>query len=230
MQSIPAVSGNKIKVTNAEFLKLTIYNDVANTANTTVHTFSSAYSYETIDGVVYTPLGGFLAVGVQQRDLRVTQADTSVSLSGIDGNNIFIVLSTKIRGSKLEIYRGFYDDNYVLSNVALRFTGIITSYQITELLDGEQQTDNFVVTINASSYKTVLENRVAGRKTNPESWKIWNPTDTSMDQIYSLADQQFDFGKTPLTKPATTSTAQTEANQSATSDFTMGSTETGVGP
>lgn len=213
MQVIPAVSGNKIRVNNAEFLKLTIYNDVSNVADTTVHTFSSAYSYETINGVVYTPLGGLLAVGVQQRDLRVTQADTSVSLSGIDGNNIFIVLSTKIRGSKLEIYRGFYDDNYVLSNVALRFTGIITNYQITELLDGEQQTDNFVVTVNASSYKTVLENRVAGRKTNPESWRIWDPLDESMDQIYSLSDQQFDFGKEPRAKPSTTSTAQTESNE-----------------
>jgi hypothetical protein len=219
MQIIPAVSGNKTRVNNAEFLKLTIYNDVANTANTTVHTFSSAYSYETIDGTVYTPLGGLLAVGVQQRDLRVTQADTSVSLSGIDGNNIFIVLATKIRGSKLEIFRGFYNDNYVLSNVALRFTGIVTSYQITESLEIENDIDNYVVTVNASSYKTVLENRVAGRKTNSESWKIWNPSDVSMDQVYSLADQQFDFGKTPITKPATTSTAQTENNTAASSDM-----------
>lgn len=219
MQNIPAVSNNQIRVNNAEFLKLTIFNDVSNTANTTVHTFSSAYSYETINGTVYTPLGGLLAVGVQQRDLRVTQADTSVSLSGIDGNNIFIVLATKVRGSKLEIYRGFYDDNYVLSNVALRFTGIVTSYQITELLEGDQQTDNFVVTINASSYKTVLENRIAGRKTNSESWKIYAPTDVSMDQVYSLADQQFDFGKTPITRPSATSTAQTENNDAIVADL-----------
>lgn len=230
MQVIPAVSGNKTRVNNAEFLKLTIYNDVSNTANTTVHTFSSAYNYETIDGVVYTPLGGLLAVGVQQRDLRVTQADTSVSLSGIDGNNIFIVLATKIRGSKLEIYRGFYNDNYVLSNVALRFTGIITSYQITESLDVDNDVDNYIVTVNASSYKTVLENRIAGRKTNPESWKVWNPTDVSMDQVYSLADQQFDFGKPPIVKPATTSTAQTESNTATSSDMDTGSMGAVGGP
>ena len=216
MQNIPAVTGNKIRVNNAEFIKLTIYNDVSNTANTTVHTFSSAYNYETIDGVTYTPLGGLLAVGVQQRDLRVTQADTSISLSGIDGNNIFIVLSTKIRGSMIEIYRGFYDDNYNLSNVALRFTGIVTNYQITEFR--EEQDDNFVVTLNASSYKTVLENRIAGRKTNSESWKIWNATDISMDQVYSLSDQQFDFGKPPISRPSATSTAQTESNDAAVTD------------
>lgn len=211
MQNIPAVSGNKTRVNNAEFVKLTIYNDVANTANTTVHTFSSAYNFETIDGTVYTPLGGLLAIGVQNRDLRVTSADTSISLSGIDGNNIYIVLDTKIRGSMLEIFRGFYDNNYVLSNVALRFTGIVTSYQITE--DRQDDQDNFIVTLNASSYKTVLENRVAGRKTNPESWKIWAPTDVSMDQVYSLADQQFDFGKPPIVKPSTQSTATTESNE-----------------
>jgi len=221
MQNIPAVSGNKTRVNNAEFVKLTIFNDVSCIANVTTHTFSSAYNYETIDGTLYTPLGGLLAVGVQQRDLRVTQADTSISLSGIDGNNIFIVLDTKIRGSKIEIYRGFYNDNYVLSNAALRFTGIITSYQISELREDDD--DNFIVTVSASSYKTVLENRIAGRKTNSESWKIYAPTDLSMDQVYSLADQQFDFGKTPITKPSTTSTAQTESNDAAAATFEDGS-------
>lgn len=170
-----------------------------------VHTFSSAYQFETINGQEYTPLGGLLAVGQQQRDMRVTSADTSISISGIDGNNIYTVLDNKIRGSKLEIIRGFYNNNYILSNTAQRFTGIVTGYAITE--DREQNDDNFTVTLNASSYKSVLENRVSGRKTNPISWKEYAPTDTSMDQIYSLADQWFDFGG----KPTAGSTNQSQA-------------------
>lgn len=175
-----------------------------------VHTFSSSYQYETINGQEYTPLGGLMAVGQQQRDMRVTSADTSISISGIDGNNIATVLDTKIRGSKLEITRGFYDNNYVLANSAQRFTGIVTGYAITE--DRQDNDDNFTITLNASSYKTVLENRLAGRKTNPVSWKEYDPNDTSMDQIYSLADQWFDFGGKPLAGATTTSQASSQAS------------------
>ena len=196
-QYIPEVQ-NTPNINSAEFVKLTIYNDYSNTANVSVHTFSSAYKQETINGTVYLPLGGLLQVGAQNRDLRVTSGDTMISLSGISGNNIAIVLGTKIRGSEVEVYRGFYNNNQVLGNTYLRFTGIITSYGITE--DREGQEDNFTVAIAASSYKTVLQNRIAGRKTNEESWKVFNPTDTSMDRVYSIAGVQFDFGKDPKGK------------------------------
>jgi hypothetical protein len=159
MDIIPAVADGKTLVINAEFIKLTIFNDVANTANVNVYTFSSSYKSETIDSQVYSPMGGLLAVGVQQRDLRVTSADTSVSLSGIDGQNIFVVLDKKVKGSKIEIIRGFYDTNYNLSNYAPRFTGIVTSYNITEEREGNN--DTFTVTLNASSYRTILENKIS---------------------------------------------------------------------
>jgi len=162
---------------------------------TSVYTFSSAYKPETISGTTYTPLGGLLAVGVQQRDLRVTSADTSLSLSGISGNNIQLVLDNTIRGSKVEIVRGFYDNNFNLTSNAHRFTGIVTSYNITE--DRQEKDDNFTVTINCSSYKAVLENRVAGRKTNKQSWQVFNSLDSSMNNVYSIADTQFDFGRKP---------------------------------
>lgn len=211
MENIPAVANNKPVVNNAEFVKLTIYNEYGNIANSNVYTFSSSYQSETIANTVYTPLGGLLGVGIQQRDIRVTSADTSLSLSGIDGNNMYTVLANKIRGSKVEIIRGFYNNNYVLSNTAQRFTGIVTSYNIAE--ERQNNDDNFTITLNASSFRYVLENRVAGRKTNSESWKEFNPTDTSMDRIPSLSDQKFDFGKSTTQGPSTQSQAGTEASQ-----------------
>jgi len=213
MENIPAVANNKALVNNAEFVKLTIYNEYANTANNTVHTFSSAYKEEIIDGINYTPLGGLLGVGIQQRDIRVTSADTSISLSGIDGTNMAIVLGNKIRGSKIELTRGFYNNNYILSNTAQRFTGIVTSYNISE--ERQDNDDNFTITLNASSFKSVLENRIAGRKTNSESWKEYNPTDTSMDRVPSIADKQFDFGQAPKQGATTQSQAATDAGQVA---------------
>jgi len=213
MDNIPAVANNKPLVNNAEFVKLTIYNEYGNTANANIYTFSSSYQEETIGGQVYSPLGGLLAVGIQQRDIRVTSADTSVSLSGIDGNNMAIVLGSLIRGSKLEITRGFYNNNYVLTSNAQRFTGIVTNYNISE--ERVDQDDNFTITLNASSFKSVLENRIAGRKTNSESWKEINPTDTSMDRVPSLADRSFDFGRPPVQGATTQSQASTDANQIA---------------
>ena len=196
-QSIPEVT-NTAKITTAEFVKLTIFNDFNDPSDTTTHTFSSAYKPEVIDGQTYLPLGGLLEVGGQNKTLAVTAGDTVISLSGISGDNISIVLGTKIRGSEIEVYRGFYDDNYILGNAYLRFTGIITSYNVTEEREG--QSDNFTVAVAVSSYKTVLQNRVAGRKTNEQSWKFFDPNDTSMDRVYSIAGVQFDFGQDPKSK------------------------------
>jgi hypothetical protein len=224
MENIPAVANNKSLVNNAEFVKLTIYNEYGNLANSNVYTFSSSYQEETIDGQIYTPLGGLLAVGIQQRDIRVTSADTSISLSGIDGNNMAVVLGSLIRGSKLEITRGFYNNNYTLTSDAKRFTGIVTNYNISE--ERVDQDDNFTITLNASSFKSVLENRIAGRKTNSESWKEYNPTDTSMDRVPSLADRAFDFGKQPQQGATTQSQASTDAGQISqdTNDYSNGGT------
>jgi hypothetical protein len=195
MENIPAVANSPPQINFAEFVKLTIYNDYNDPTDTTIVTASSSYKDETIGGVTYSALGGLLAVGNQQKNLRVTSADTTIALSGISGTAINTVLDNNIRGSLLEISRGFYNNSDVLdvANVAPRFTGIITSYNIDE--DRQQKTNNFSVTVNASSYKTVLENRLAGRRTNRESWQSFNSTDSSMNNIYSIATQLFDFGK-----------------------------------
>jgi len=195
MDNIPAVANNPTNITTAEFVKLTIYNDATNPSDTTVYTFSSAYKYEEIDGQVYSPMGGLMAIGIQQRDLRATSSQTSISLSGISGDNIYLVLGTKVQGSIVQIIRGFYDENYNLTSYANRFTGIITAYNITE--DRKDQTDNFTVTITANSFKTVLENRVTGRKTNRHSWQVVNPTDSAMNNVGSISGQWFDFGLPP---------------------------------
>jgi hypothetical protein len=200
MEIIPAVSNGATQINSAEFVKLTMYNDYNNVANTSTYTFSSAYQNVTIDGTVYLALGGLLSVGAQTRNLRVTEGDTSIALSGVSGNNISIVLGSegKIRGSLVEVKRGFFDQNNVLANSYTRFKGIITNYNISE--DREGKEDNYTVVVAASSYKTVLDNRIAGRKTNKESWRYFNSGDSSMDNVYSISGVQFDFGQDPKGK------------------------------
>lgn len=179
------------RVRSAEFIKLTVVTE----STSTVYTFSTSFRPEVYNGQTYTPVGGLLQIGQQNRDLRATSADTSISLSGIDPDNIYLVLGTPIRGSEVEIYRGFYTDNYVLDNVVKRFTGIVTSYNISEDHDATNNTDVFTVAINCSSYKTVLENNVGGRRTSQDTWDYWYAgTDTSMANVAKLNGAYFDFG------------------------------------
>lgn len=229
MQVIPEVSNNITFINSAEFVKMTVYNTYGNTSNggiSAIYTFSSAYKDETISGTTYEALGGLLAVGSQPRDIRVTQGSTSVSLSGVSGNNIPIVLGTNIKGSKIEILRGFYgtttDTLYNLQNTYNRFTGIVTSYGITNDWDEQNQIDNYTVTINATSYKAILENRIAGRKTNKSSWQNFTANDSSMNNVYSIADQQFDFGMPVTTKNTTGSAASTESSQAVNTETESG--------
>jgi len=214
MEIIPAVAGNKTNINSAEFIRLTIYNDVNNPTDISVYTFSSSYKEETINFQTYSPMGGLLAVGIQQRDIRVTSADTSLMLSGISGDNIYVVLANKIRGSRIDITRGFYNNQFVLTSTAHRFTGIVTSYNISE--ERHDLVDNYTVTLNASSFRYVLENRIAGRKTNKESWQSFYPNDGSLNNLYSISDQQFDFGMAVTKTTVTGSTASTDASQVGT--------------
>jgi hypothetical protein len=179
---------NTSTIISAEFVKLTI-----TTATTEVITFSTSYKNETIGGVSYVAMGGLVGVGTQQRDLRVSGHDTTISLVGVDPVNINMVLAKALRGAEVEIYRGFYDSSYVLTNTVKRFTGIVTSYNIQEQREG--QDDMFMISVNCSNYKAVLENNVNGRRTNRDTWNyFYNGTDTSMDNVEKLSGAFFDFG------------------------------------
>jgi hypothetical protein len=193
MNNIPAVNGVPY-VNNAEFVKLSLS---TSTGNVEVLTYSTSYKSENIGGTVYSPLGGYLGVSTQQRDLSATGYDTTITLSGVDQTNIFYVLSDQylIKGSKIEFYRGFYNENYNLTSTVLRYTGIVTSYTIEENLDLDSKVDNYTVSVNCSSYKTVLQNLISGRYTNPSSWSQYGPSDKSMDNVPNLINAYFNFGQ-----------------------------------
>jgi len=173
------------------------YNTSTNSYESTRYTFSSSYKDEVfeVDGVdqTFECLGGLLQIGTNQRDLKVTGFDTSIMLMGIDPAEIYRVVDRNTKGSQIRIWRGFYNDNYILTNTYLRFTGIVTSYSTDEDYQILENTTNLI--LNCSATKYVLENLFSGRKTNSESWKQRYPNDTSMDNVVPLAGVSFDFGK-----------------------------------
>ena len=185
---------------NAEFVRLT----VPGGPDGGVYTFSSSFKVEqlpgepdnfnpgTVGGVTYTPLGGLVGVSGHQRDLTVTSYDTTVSLAGIDPTKLALVIDAKLKGSQIEIWRGFYTTNFGLTTVSKRYTGIVTGYSLQE--DRIDRQDTFTLQLHCSSYKRVLENRHAGRFTNPQSWKKFSPDDTSMDNVPNINGVSYPFG------------------------------------
>lgn len=193
--TIPEVAGGNQHVRTAEFIKWVKYDNATDTATT--YTFSSAYKDETwtLDGaqVLFDAVGGLLSVGSQQRDISVSGFDTSVILMGIDPDEIYRVVDRSTKGSEIKIYRGFYNEQYQLTNMYLRFTGIVTSYTTDESFEDQENTISLILNCSATKYS--LERLFSGRKTNSESWKQYAPSDTSMDRIPSLIGVSFDFGK-----------------------------------
>lgn len=189
----------KSKIVNAEFIRV----DIPGAADSP-YFFSNSYRQETITDPVggttatsvatFTALGGLVGVSGHQRDLSVTSYDTTITLVGIDQTKLGPIIDVGIKGARIQIYRGFYNEQGNLIDVPkLRYTGIVTSYSLNE--DRVENFDAFTLSINCSSYKTVLENRNAGRYTNPRSWKNATPGDTSMDRVPGLNNSKFDFGK-----------------------------------
>jgi hypothetical protein len=200
-QLIPEVINNQ-KIVTAEFVQWTKYSyDTGSSSyQATNYYFSSTYRDETftVDGnpTTFEHLGGLLQIGVQQRDIKASGFDTSIMLMGVDPDEIYRVVGRETKGSRIRIWRGFYNENYVLTGTPyLRFTGIVTSYNTTEEYQVLEHNNTVSLVLNCSSTKYVLENMFKGRKTNRESWRQYDNTDTSMDGIVSLTTQKFDFGR-----------------------------------
>jgi hypothetical protein len=184
---------NTSSIRDAEFVRIDVIG-----APGTPFCFSSSYKRETISdaGFVssFTNLGGLLSISGHQRDISATSYDTSISLAGVDKTKIGQIIDAGLKGSEVNIWRGFYTENYVLNgNPVKRYRGIITSYDLQE--DRVEDIDSFVLNIHCSSFKQVLENRVVGRFTNASSWKSINPTDTSMDRVATLNNAKYNFGQ-----------------------------------
>jgi hypothetical protein len=177
-------------VRDAEFVRVTL-------PSGTVYGLSTSYKTETFSGgsfvTTFTPMGALVSISQQQRDLSVTSFDTNIALAGVDETQIGTIIDAGIKGGKIQMWRGFYDADYNLTATYLRYTGIITGYVIDENFG--DRSDTFVLSLHCSSFKQVLETRVAGRFTNKNSWQSFYPNDKSMNNVAALANVKYDFGK-----------------------------------
>jgi hypothetical protein len=193
---------NSASIRHAEFVKLSIGPLGSPTA---IYTFCNAAAPVTVGGTTYSNLGSLLSVGDVQRDIKATSDDMTIALTGIDSTNINIVLSNNIKGSIIEMWRGFLDsNNQIITTPTLqffkRYQGIINNVSITEDYNEQARTRVATCTLSCSSMRKILENRISGVKTNQKSWQEFYPNDTSMNRVAEITATYFDFGAPPKTQ------------------------------
>jgi hypothetical protein len=209
MTTINAVTGSQIN--HAEFVKLTVGNAA------TVYTFCNAAAPITVGGITFANLGALLNVGDVQRDIKATSDDMTIALTGIDPTNVGIILGNDIKGSLVEVWRGFFDSNNQIITTPTtqffkRYQGIINSVSVTEDFNSEARTRIATCSISCSSMRRILENRLSGVKTNQNNWQFIYAGDTSMNRVAEISNTYFDFGSPPMT--------QTQASETTvTSDY-----------
>jgi hypothetical protein len=153
----------------------------------------------TIVSETYTGLGRLLGITASQSELRVTTNDVTITLSGIPNSSLEEIMASRLKGSLVKIYRGIFNSTTgallsITDNPVQRFSGFITNFSLGEEYDYDNKNASNTIVINCASTVSILESRVSGRKTNPESMKYFYPTDVSMDRVNELNSTYFDFG------------------------------------
>ncbi len=206
--TMDALSSASIR--HSEFVRITLPSQTV--------TFCSAAAPITVDGITFQGLGDLVSLSEIQRDIKATSSDMTISLTGIDGSNIGLILGSEIKGSLVEIWRGFFDsDNQIITTPTQqffkRYQGIINNVSITEDFNEQLRTRVATCSVSCASIRMVLENRIAGVKTNDVSWKALYPGDVSMSRVKQIVAQYFDFGKKPKKGSQSASSGSTDADQ-----------------
>lgn len=187
---------NSASIIHTEFVTLT-------TASTTFN-FCNAAAPITVGAVTYDNVNNLLSVSDIPQDIKSTSDDVSISITGMDPANIQFVLGANVKGSKVEIWRGFLDsNNQIITSPSLqffkRYTGFVNNIAINEEFSEVARTRVATITLSCTSFRALLEKRIASLRTNQKSWQFFYPSDTSMNRVSQISNQYFDFGKPPQT-------------------------------
>lgn len=194
----PVVGTNNIRL--ADFIRVTTI--VAGV--TTIYQFSTCPYVITIPAVSATPFNGLsqlVKVGDVQRDIKSTANETSVTLVGLDTALLGWVLGQNLKGSKIEMWHGFFDTNNALittggtGGLYKFFTGYINAFSISEQWMEEARQFIGTISVSAASIQIILQNRTAGRYTNDNAWQFFNAGDTSMNRVNFVETINYQFGK-----------------------------------
>lgn len=162
-------------------------------------TFSDYHKALTINGVNYTGLGQLLAVGPSMSNLRTTAEEVAIVISGIPESGITGLLNNRIKGSQVQIFRGYFNPETsallpIAGNPVGKFQGIVSNYSVSDALSMGEDTGTLTITFSAVSIIEQLTRKISGRRTNPADQNKFYPGDMSMDRVVTVANSNFNFG------------------------------------
>lgn len=171
---------------------------------TTVYRFATSpyeITVSAVDANPFSGLGALVKIGDVQRDIKSTANETTVTLIGLDTALLGWVLGQNLKGSKIEMWHGFFDNNGALittggtGGLYKFFTGYINAFTISEQWMEEIRQFVGTISVSAASVQIILQNRTAGRYTNDSAWQFFNAGDTSMNRVGFIQTINYQFGK-----------------------------------
>lgn len=150
-----------------------------------------------INGDNYTALGQLMGITSSTSELKVSKGELTITISGIPSENLAAFLENPTKGSKVKITRGMFDSHTgellaIPGNPVQRFNGIINNYGIAETWAGQSASNT--INIICRSAIGLLQQKTAGRRTNPTDQRHYFPTDASFDNVPALLNAMIQFG------------------------------------
>lgn len=146
----------------------------------------------------YKGVGNLLGISPTRSEIKTSTNEITLSLSGIPNSSIAEIHNSKIKGSRISIWRLMFDATTyvplaVSGNPVGRFFGVVTNYNLDETWDN--RTSINTINLICSTWMDILSSKVVGRKTNPVDQQLFYPGDTSMDRVPNLTGANYNFGQ-----------------------------------
>ena len=196
MSNVIAPVENTNNIRYADFVRVTMPSATYRFATTPM-----AITVPAVDSQPFDAVGTLMKVGDATRDVKSTANETTFTFVGIQTAALGWVLGQEIKGSLIEAWHGFFDDNGELittggtGGLYKFFTGYVNTFSITEQWMEEVREFVGVISVSASSTQIILKNRQPGRYTNDSSWQYFNTGDTSMERVAYISTVNYYFGK-----------------------------------
>jgi hypothetical protein len=201
-------------VQQATFVRmvLTVKNPVTGVLETYVVRMSShdvPFTLTEFDGVAYQyePVGALLQVSGVDADIKAKQNDVTITLSCIDNQYMNDILNNPTKGAPVEIRRVFFNIQTgqfldIPGNPSMEFSGVVSNLNFAEDWDENGgQSVTSTATLTCSSFLSVLQNKVSGRRTNESDQKSWFPGDNALNRVAVVSlGVQYLGGDTPSTQ------------------------------
>lgn len=161
--------------------------------------FSDYYKDITIGDDTYLGIGNLVGISETTSDIAANGNDLTITISGIPNSSIAEIVHSRIKGSPVSVYRYVFNAATgqplaISGNPAGRFFGIVNNYALEEEYNVEERTATNTISLVCSNKIDVLENKVAGRKTNGSSHRAFYSSDPSMDRVATIVGTTFNFG------------------------------------